>query len=669
MNPKLNEMLPVVGHLQKVKKLKKMLEAGWINTHDFYDIVLRVYRKYLKENNCDPDNPSPFLPAKREDWVPKPAICLGFTMNGLPVGISLKDLCRGGIIATGRMGSGKTTLFINVAKLLKNIKGVACWFFETSKYTFRNVFDDDVLVITPPLLRWNRWIEPKGTNPVLWHTELVTQISNAHGMLNKGRQFLHKIVTELDQQYGVIYGSRFRWSDMDVIKKVNEKISSKSWEVRETAAKWMIRLAPNEAYSKQFSSDKSLDMVELMNRDVIFEFTDFSRSLQSDLISSLLWFKLFYKRHNPGLLATANVNFIDETQNLISEDNITLTDSPIYSAMKIGREYRETFIMGEQLPKNLGDLIKIAHLVVILQQSDFSLRFFQMNTTMPIDQVNYLKHLSVGHAITTLPEKPPVEIKIPLQEIERSRTDEEIERIMEPALEKFLVQRPRGKIGPMFREDKKSDVILEKTSRPEERELWTTICKRLVENPLSSVGDLGKGTGYKGQYISRQLEFMTDQTLLAGSVTNVPTGSKGGPGKTVHVLSKRGADFIGAGYSKLLKGKGGLRSRVYARIIGDYIKHNGGTPKYEFSLKKGAIRKACDVADVHDPNKIIAFEFDNTSFTVNNNILKNRTVGFHKTIVVMKNDKEIKKLARELKKLDPECLGSIEPPKTIKEFV
>jgi hypothetical protein len=122
LNPKINEIWQVIGHLKQARKLKRMLDAEWIDTHQFYQRLLRFYRKYLASRGYDPDNPPAFDPAKDEDWHETQEIVLGFTRDGLPIGLSITNLCRAGIVILGRPGAGKTNAFVAIAKQLMEIK-------------------------------------------------------------------------------------------------------------------------------------------------------------------------------------------------------------------------------------------------------------------------------------------------------------------------------------------------------------------------------------------------------------------------------------------------------------------------------------------------------------------------------------------------------------------
>jgi hypothetical protein len=551
---------------------------------------------------------------------------------------------------------------------------ISVWFYETSKKSFRHALtDSNVIVVPSSLLRLSTCLEPPSVSPRIYQRQYTNTMADCHGMLEKGWAVLQECMDDLFLQLGTGYGNPRRPTELDIYEKMVEKRKQKSsisFEEKEALSRWIIKLAPFKNYMEQFGSDKSLDLARLIKENVIFELTEFSRSTQGHVISALELWTLVYKQQNPEAANITNVRIIDEAMNLVAEDKIGLGRSFIFrTGIKLGRQYRLFYLLGTQQAQALKDVLDLAQAVVIMQQSDFALPFFHRNMLMTRNQPNHLKNIPVGRGVVATPERPLTEITVPFHEISAHRSDEEIEREMKPILEGFLIDSPRAKYEPETVIHTEQDLWHEKVTEvsmlPDEMKKAKDLAKYLAENPLAGVSkalndnDLGIEFGY------RILGLLQKLKCIEGPV-NVPSGGSGN-NKKIWVLTFEGAKFAGLDWDKVrLRGKGGLTSKVYVKIIYDHLKKQGRTPEFEYSLKVGSLRKQCDVGDLDTGT---GFEFENTLTShIITNIQKNDAIGL-KTVVVCKNKAEKKKIDQYLLENLPPNYWNRAEVQTIKEFL
>jgi predicted NACHT family NTPase len=111
----------ILGEDDAFLRWKKKLEKGRTTPEKYAKAVDRIYRKRMKAIGLDPDLDELALPLpSRRRWQENPEILLGYALNGIEVGLSLEEMCRGGIIVVGKPGSGKTTFLTHLAKQLIN---------------------------------------------------------------------------------------------------------------------------------------------------------------------------------------------------------------------------------------------------------------------------------------------------------------------------------------------------------------------------------------------------------------------------------------------------------------------------------------------------------------------------------------------------------------------
>ncbi len=522
-------------------------------------------------------------------------------------------------------------------------------------------------------MRLNTCREPQGVNPLVYHGQLPITLSDTHGMLEKGWAVLQNAINELDSEYGIERGNPRRSSELDIYRKMEEKreqIRKVSIDEREALSRWLIKFSPFERYPEQFGSDRILDLHRLLKMNVIFKLTEFPRNIQSHIINSLELWTLMYKQHNLQARKIINIRIIDEAMNLVSED-ISLRNSFIYKGMKLGRQYGLAYILGEQQPLNVRDVLGLAQAVVIMRQNDFTLKFFDRNMLIPKEQIGHLKFIPVGHAIISLPEKPLTEVVVPYYDISGYVSDEEVERRMRPLIEDLLVDSPRGRYEPKVEVHREGDMWHERRveilASPDERKAWEGILKYIAENPLSGVTEVLEANELKTEAGYRMLRSLEKLEYIQGPV-EIPSKGKS---KKAWALTAQGARFVNLDWNKVrLKGRGSLQSKLYAIIIFNWIERNDGQPEYEFTLTKGSLRKQVDVVDLNDGSPI-SYELENSpqNSHVLENIRRDHLVGYERTVLITRNENEKKQLIGYLDaQMDPTFWPSIDI-RVIKEFV
>jgi hypothetical protein len=549
------------------------------------------------------------------------------------------------------------------------IENANVWIFETSKLTFRNVFDEGVIIVPWQLLRWNRWMKPPRVSVTEFHNLTCDVMADSYGMLGKGRGVLQQSVKELNAILKVTEDEPCPWTDIDLVHKMEEnRRQSKHRDEKDTYTRWLERLRHYLGFSTLFT-EECFDLARLMTCNVVWELHAFPRTLRCDIINSMLAYKFAYKLRHPEATKQLCVNFIDEASSLIAEDQISLTQSYVFTCMKQTREYSETFVIGDQKVMHLKELLDLPYAVTVFQQSDFSAPFFARHSTLSKEGAVQLTNLPVGRLVSMMPCKPPVEVQTPLQTITKRRTDEDIHREMAPVLERFLIRSLKPGYGPRREVHVEKEPFLEKRSelhvKPDEEVKAKEALRFIGENSRHSKTDIFNAIDVRHEYGYRILAIIEKRKHVEGPV-EIP--SKRGRSRECYLLTEAGAGHAGLDWETVrLRGKGGPTAKIYAKIIHDWLEHNQGSPSYEFKLTVGDRGKACDVADLSD---LTAYEIEATGDldSAYSNIRKDFQVGFTKVVIVVKDGRVKNSLDRMFRDcLDPWDLDRVEV-KPIKEF-
>lgn len=186
--------------------------------------------------------------------------------------------------------------------------------------------------------------------------------------------------------------------------------------------------------------------------------------------------------------------------------------------------------------------------------------------------------------------------------------------------------------------------------------------KRIAEHraryPFSGITETYEYAGVSPEAGRKHVNDMVDMGWLEGPVS-MPAHGSGNKTVNCYVLTQEGCKSLGMDWERVrLPGKGSVRSRLAARVIGDRLEKQGRVVRYEYKLSSGEISKAADVAVLEENGSVTAYEYQDTTVHVVENILRNFEAGFRRTVVVCANKKSLEKARKAaMNGIDPELFS------------
>ncbi len=176
-----------------------------------------------------------------------------------------------------------------------------------------------------------------------------------------------------------------------------------------------------------------------------------------------------------------------------------------------------------------------------------------------------------------------------------------------------------------------SEVCPELTAQQETKR---RIARHRAENPLAGITETYADAGVSAEIGKRHLSEMLEIGWLEGP-ERMPVSGRSNKSRDCYVVTKTAGKALGIDWKKArVPGKGSLKSRLSARMIGDFLAAQGKAVRYEHVLSSGNLTKAADVAVLEPDGKVMAIEYENTPANAVSNLIKNREAGFDKTVIV-----------------------------------
>jgi len=216
--------------------------------------------------------------------------------------------------------------------------------------------------------------------------------------------------------------------------------------------------------------------------------------------------------------------------------------------------------------------------------------------------------------------------------------------------ERFLAESPRGD-DKMARE--RQDTAPSPLSAQEL--IRKGMARHRIDFPLSGITDTYAEVGLSPEVGKRHLKEMLELGWLEGP-ERMPGPGKGPKAKDCYVVTEKGCLALGLDWAKArLPGKGSLKSRLAARLIGLHLERKGVVVRYEYALSSPVATKAADVAGLEADGSVTAYEFESTNSHLLENIRRNALAGFTRTVVVCPNAAALSRARRAAgREIEPE---------------
>ena len=457
-------------------------------------------------------------PFQQQDEIGLPGsteIDLGTTITGSAYALPEDDLTRH-LLAVGKSGAGKTTLFYNIMDQLS----VPFWSFDL-KQDYRHLLHDhpDLLVLPWTAFKFNPLQPPDGVPPRRWAQVFGEIFGHATSLLSGSKNYLMQQVIKLYQLYDVLDEASPPYPSLLELQFLIEQdplnYVRKSANYRDTV---LNRLAAmNRTAGTVFNCSQGFPLADLLERDVVFELDgmgeDAQNFLMEVLIAAVYEYRLAQDQRGGDL---RHVIFLDEGKRVFSvyKERQDAAGLPTIDALTAKmREFGEGLVVADQEASKLTDSIKANTDTKLLLSTGDAKQFREMAESMFLTdrQQELAQQVTVGEAIVQTGGRDPVPVQLAPYEITKTVTDTEIDEQVEQ-----LSHEPRKTI-PAFAEV--VDLEDEETETAEDPDQSTDVsgeAERLLSNvvespfkPLTERYDLfssaAKGTDAKAELVDAGL--------------------------------------------------------------------------------------------------------------------------------------------------------------------
>jgi hypothetical protein len=357
---------------------------------------------------------------------------LGTTITGSPYSLDQERLTEH-LLAVGRSGAGKTTLFYNLMTQLS----VPFWSFDL-KQDYRHLIRDDatLLVVPWPELRFNPLQPPPGVPPRRWAQVFTEMFGHATALLSGSKNYLLKQVIELYRLYDLFeevtppYPSLHELQRLLAADKIN--YVRKTANYRDTV---LNRLeAMNLTAGTVFACSEGYPLDDLLSRNVVFEFdglgTDIQNFLMETLVAAVYEYRLAQNHRGGGL---RHVVFLDEGKRVFSayKERQDAAGIPAIDQLTAKmREFGESLVVADQEATKLTDSLKANTATKVLLATGDDRQFRDITATMQLSdrQAAVAQHLTVGDAIVHTSGGEPCPVQLDNYELDKRVSDTELRR-------------------------------------------------------------------------------------------------------------------------------------------------------------------------------------------------------------------------------------------------
>lgn len=540
-------------------------------------------------------------------------INLGTAITGSRFDLRQDELTKH-LLAVGKTGAGKTTLFYNIMDQLT----VPYWAFDL-KQDYRHLIqhNPDLLVLPWSRLKFNPLQPPPGIMPRRWAQVFSEILGHATALLSGSKNYLMKQVITIYELYGLLDTVEPPYPSLHELQSLLEQdrinYVRKQANYRDTV---LNRLAAmNRTAGSIFECSQGFPIDELLTQNVVFEFDGLGEDTQNFLMEILIAHVYEYRLardQRGGHLR--HVFFLDEAKRVFSvykekQDAAGLPTIDELTARM--REFGEGLVVADQEASKLTDSIKANTDIKILLSTGDARQFEEMADSMFLSerQKELAQQVTIGEAVIQSGDRDPVPVNLDRYELEKTVSDAELCRRQLGYWEALSFEEVR------FTDEFEDAVDLDSEGREEEsgadqRHIEISIvAERLLldvaERPFSPLTDryeIFSSTGKGGQVKSE----LVSKGLVVERKVRVPELKR-----TLLELTQRGRTYLQEemGQSLELEGRGGVIHRFWQHTIKDVFEDHGWNAAIEENdadvvATQSNIELAIEVAMGDNPREI-----------------------------------------------------------------
>lgn len=620
---------------KKTLMLANLLSPGLargINTM----IMCQAFTRLSMEN--------PFLPAPYE--ISQGDIYVGHVLDDdIPFFLNLSEAAEHTLIV-GRTRVGKTNLiYLIITYLIENgVNILAIDLKQDYRHLQRLMPDLWVMRVGTSDFRYNPLEVHPGTDPRKAAQIKADVLSHAFGLLTGSKGYLYHAIDDLYQGFGVYDGK----NTFPTMQDLSEYLfSNKPTNKYSPSAQYWDRVTHRvdticRAMGETINCSKGYPLQEILGHNVVVEIDNLIPEIQNWVVESF-WTDIFLYQisndHRGGLKYCFVMDEANRIFDFKSEKNLAVI-VPVISDLvsKIG-EFQIALLVSCQIPSLLNKSIRAnTYAKILMKLSDGEdLRMIANTMGLSPEQVAFCHdRLGKGLAVVRLSGRymQPFAVQIPLFEIEKDVSDEEVQRHMEPILQ-TIPSTPRTDILQKLVEEQAK-------KRKEKADRHIQLLKDIYLHPWLNVTQHYESVGV-GSKIGTRLK----KDLLRWRWIQEVKIRTGGRGKQPIVLS-----VTDIGMEKLRKagirvkrvGKGGAPSIWWAHRIAEHYKKKGCNVKIE-GYAEG--KSTVDVEVVDGNGKRTAIEIQMSTDHALENIIKDVQAGYDEVVIACEEESVLKGIRKK----------------------
>lgn len=523
---------------------------------------------------------------------------------------------------------------------------------------FRDFRDESFEPPTPKIPLWK------------WYDQTTQFFSSEQFFLAGGKNALNMVL------YWTLGWERLKFPTHELVLKLVNRFLSKaeSFKEKEVFTTVKLRLSSIVNFDK-FTRDVRIPIQDLMQRNIIFEWSDETMEMLSHRTALLLNKLYMYKKHERSDLI--NIIIFEEARRHLAPRSGPFGESVLETIATLAREMMIGLVFVTQEPSSIAKVFKSNVSTTIAFPLSEGEEMLAVKRTMNLNQAQFdfytkMSVLGEGNALVSYRGiNRPFPVYFPFVGEPEGRADPQA---IQEAKERLLSSYEKPKTMPLFDDiptdfapwddddeetkkkadpkPKKEDPIPDPTQLSAEA---TAILKTLYENPFLTTRELEDASGIKGATFQKFRNELVDKGYVK-RIKDIKINKKGSRPLFLDLTDLAYQKF---GWKKPSWGNRSLAHRMYQQMVADNMKAKGWTAEIEALTTAEGSDHRFDVLSWKE-SAYIDFEITLSM----GNVLDNVQAGFSdkrvgKVVLVAKDD-EIE-VCRERVKVEMEAYaGRIE---------
>jgi hypothetical protein len=285
-------------------------------------------------------------------------------------------------LITGRSGAGKTNL---INQVLTQVD--APWWSFDLKQDYRHLLqhtEHDILVFPAEQIRLNPVEPPPGVTQNQWIQTFAAIFADSQALLNASENFTKKSLRQFSTDLQTFTQNNTQPSLPDILENIqNQDLGYKQGNYRDTVSNRLQGITSD--LPQALDTRRSMDLVSLLDKDVVFELDGLSTTTQNFVMETLLaWIYQYRKAQNHRGNKLRHLVVADEGKTMFSrkkEQSVEAGIPTIDQILAKLREFGEGVIVGDQESRKLTESLKANTYTTILLSTATDKELSEMSQT------------------------------------------------------------------------------------------------------------------------------------------------------------------------------------------------------------------------------------------------------------------------------------------------